>query len=189
MFWSVSRPIPFSKHNLRKHLCSHFEQFTVKFPKQPAYKYTRFCKKIENLAYKRIEKLSLLNYGGKIPLSLGVPDLLRNSEAKLLLWLGCIKKLLWFVVGGYWKWSFTFASMNTQSNYRSRFAFPFNPYDQYEPFCNFETYSLFKPYSPETSLFTSCALRCLHWTIHCKLRQASRLQIHYILQKNRNFGL
>ena len=34
---------------------------------QPACKYTRFCIKIQNLAYTRIEKLSLLNYGRKIP--------------------------------------------------------------------------------------------------------------------------
>ena len=32
---------------------------------QPACEYTRFCIKIQNLAYTRIEKLSLLNYGGK----------------------------------------------------------------------------------------------------------------------------
>ena len=110
--------------------------------------------------------------------SLGVPDLLRDSEAKLLLWLGCIEKLLWFVVGGYWKWSFTFASMKIQWNCRSRFAFTFNPYDQYEPFCSFETHSLFKAYSRETSLLTFCVSRCFHWTVHCKLPQATRLQIH-----------
>ena len=35
--------------------------------------------------------------------SLGAPNPMRDSEAKLLLWLGCVKQLLRFVVGGYSK--------------------------------------------------------------------------------------
>ena len=46
--------------------------------------------------------------------------------------------------------------------YRSRFAFTFNSYNQYESFCSFATHSLFKASSPATSLLTFCALRCFH---------------------------
>ena len=69
---ALLKHIPFSKHVPKKYLCSHvvlqdvfIEQFIVNFPKQPACKYTIFCKKIENLAYTWIEKLTLLNYGRK----------------------------------------------------------------------------------------------------------------------------
>ena len=101
--------------------------------------------------------------------SLGVPDLLRDSEAKLLLWLGCIEQLLGFVLMDIEKVMFHFWFSEKSMKLWFRFAFRFNPCDWYKHCCSFDTHSFFRAFSQKLSLLICCALKCFHWTIHCTL--------------------